>query len=122
MLDLSAVSTLVVGTHNPVHQYVAGRIGDCPKVIVSAGGFLSSLSMVRHGNGVPSLSLGGVLFSPQKDLAISGRAPDTAKQWANLQPSVDRMIESVVSGYLKYKLGDEVFEMYDEVDLDSLQV
>lgn len=90
---------VVTGIHNPAHQRVAIvplRWGS-PRVLVFSGGFHHHLGKDLKDEPFRAARLWRYQFDPQVDLVISRRAPDRLPTFARFNPTVDRLIERIVS-------------------------
>jgi len=91
---------LVCGIHNRAHQRAAVvplRWG-APRIICLSGGFLYHLGEDLNQELFPVARLWRYQFDPETDLVISRRAPAKRPTYASFNPTVDRMIKSIVEG------------------------
>lgn len=90
---------LVCGIHSPAHQRAAVvplRWGS-PRILVLSGGFNHHLGENLDQEPFRAARLWRYKWDPQTDLAISRRAPEKLPTFANHNPTIDRMIQLIVS-------------------------
>ena len=89
---------LVSGIHNCAHQRAAIvplRWG-APRVLVFSGGFYVHLGSDLKNEPFRAARLWRYQFDPLTDLVISRRAPNRLPTFSRYNPTVDRMIQSIV--------------------------
>lgn len=92
-----AGKALVCGIHNAAHQRAALvplRWGG-PRIVVFSGGFLYHLGINLDQEPFRAARLWRYQFDAKTDLAVSRRAPEKLPTFANFNPTVDRLIQSV---------------------------
>ena len=97
---------VVTGVHSAAHQRAAVvplRWGS-PRILVLAGGFAHHLGAKLDQEPFRAARLWRYQFDPKTDLCISRRAPAKLPTYAQLNPTVDRLIERIVDRRLPGEL------------------
>jgi hypothetical protein len=101
-----AGTILVCGIHSPAHQRAAIvplRWG-APRILIMSGGFHHHLGEKLTEEPFRAARLWRYQFDAKTDLVISRRAPDKKPTFATHNPTVDRLIASVVNREIDHLL------------------